>query len=256
METRRPRPMPPRTMAPRLMVLVGMAAMAAGASAAGAQGFLYLPGEFHGDEVAVETGREVTGLFRAPDGSALLAPTTLRVEAVRDVLVDAEGEATGKAVSAAGPGEALFFVAGLELDHGPVTQVSSERRPMPVREPLELSLDGRLWTLGVECAGARGRDLVDCAVVLTGPAGSRQTLARYPEGTADSSPAAEEPTFVVGDNWPTLLWAGDLDRDGRLDLLFDRSDHYNVTDRVLYLSSRAAEGELVHPAATCRTVGC
>lgn len=226
------------------------------ASAAGAQGLLILPGEWHGGEVVVESGREVIGLFRAPDGSALLAPTTLRVEPVRDVLVDAEGEATGKAVSAAGPGEALFYVAQLDLGHGPVTEASSERRLIPVHEPLELSLDGLVWTLGVECAGTQGRDLTDCAVLLIGPDGARQILARYPEGAADSSPAAEEPTFVVGDSWPSLLWAGDLDRDGRLDLLFDRSDHYKVTDRVLYLSSRAGEAELVHPAATFRTVGC
>ena len=58
------------------------------------------------------------------------------------------------------------------------------------------------------------------------------------------------------DGHPALLWAGDLDGDGRLDLVLDESDHYNVTETTLYLSSTAAPGALVGRAGRHRTTGC
>lgn len=245
--------------ATRILVL-SLAAWAAAAamvssplSASGPQGaraLLVLPGEWHGDEIAVESGMEVLGLFRAPDGSALLAPATLRVEPVRDGVVDDEGETTGRSVSAIGPGEVLAFMAGLDLGYGAVAEASSDRRAMALDGPLELPLGDLLWTLGIECAGGEDRWLTDCDIVLTGPDEARQTLVRYSTGEGVDS------LFYAGDKTPTLLWAGDLDRDGRLDLLFDVSDHYNVSETTLFLSSGAAEGELVRPFATFRSTGC
>ena len=44
--------------------------------------------------------------------------------------------------------------------------------------------------------------------------------------------------------------------DGVLDLLYDRSDHYNVAAPTLFLSGAAAADELVHPVAEQRTTGC
>jgi hypothetical protein len=58
------------------------------------------------------------------------------------------------------------------------------------------------------------------------------------------------------DATPRLVWAGDLDRDSKLDLLFDATYHYNVTHLVLYLSSAAKEGELVGKVAEWKTTGC
>ena len=55
---------------------------------------------------------------------------------------------------------------------------------------------------------------------------------------------------------PELLWAGDLDRDGRPDLLPELSRHYNVSDRALLLSGDAADGEMSRVVTTPRTVGC
>ena len=53
-----------------------------------------------------------------------------------------------------------------------------------------------------------------------------------------------------------LLWAGDLDGDGRLDLYMNLSTHYNVSARRLFLSSAAASGALVREVAVFQTTGC
>ncbi len=55
---------------------------------------------------------------------------------------------------------------------------------------------------------------------------------------------------------PNLIWAGDLDRDGRLDMLIDLSGHYNVSQPTLFLSSVADGGDLVKKVAQLRLVGC
>ncbi len=54
----------------------------------------------------------------------------------------------------------------------------------------------------------------------------------------------------------TLLWAGDLDLDGKIDLYMDLTHHYNVQDHVLFLSSQAEDGKLVKHVADFYNVGC
>ena len=54
--------------------------------------------------------------------------------------------------------------------------------------------------------------------------------------------------------WLTL-WAGDLDADGRLDLYMDLAPSFNLSRRVLFLSSGAAPGDMVREAAVFETHG-
>ena len=54
----------------------------------------------------------------------------------------------------------------------------------------------------------------------------------------------------------SIEWIGDLDRDGKLDLILDASDHYNAGESRLYLSGKAAPGSLVKLVASRRTTGC
>ncbi|MHB0972566.1 MAG: hypothetical protein ACYC7A_18020 [Thermoanaerobaculia bacterium] len=53
-----------------------------------------------------------------------------------------------------------------------------------------------------------------------------------------------------------VFWAGDLDRDGKLDLVTNLSPKYSVWHVKLWLSSKAGEGELVGLAAAEMTYGC
>jgi hypothetical protein len=53
-----------------------------------------------------------------------------------------------------------------------------------------------------------------------------------------------------------LHWAGDLDGDGRIDLLVDATSHHAGTDLRLYLSSRASNGELVREVARLEKSNC
>lgn len=53
-----------------------------------------------------------------------------------------------------------------------------------------------------------------------------------------------------------LMWVGDLDNDGKLDLYFDEYNEKGAFGVGLYLSSEADEGKLVKLAATFGMAGC
>ena len=62
-----------------------------------------------------------------------------------------------------------------------------------------------------------------------------------------------EPGNVIGN----LLWIGDLDVDGKLDLYMDfYSYEKGYFDSGLFLSSKAKKGQLVKQAASFFTAGC
>ena len=79
----------------------------------------------------------------------------------------------------------------------------------------------------------------------------KQTLRSY------YTRAQNDTLFVFGDQSAVgILWAGDLDRDGQPDLIMSLSDHYNVMETALLLSSKADKGELIKLVATFRATGC
>ena len=91
----------------------------------------------------------------------------------------------------------------------------------------------------------------DCRIVLHAR-GTTQTLSNltgYYEHRATTLSLSD-------DGGAVLLFAGDLDRDGKLDLVFDTTDHYNVARPTLFLSSQARPGELLHEVARTTSVGC
>lgn len=53
-----------------------------------------------------------------------------------------------------------------------------------------------------------------------------------------------------------LLWIGDLDNDGKIDLYIDQFNEKGYNGVGLYLSTHAAPGKMVNLAATFGTAGC
>lgn len=92
---------------------------------------------------------------------------------------------------------------------------------------------------------------VPCRLVLHAP-GAKQVLASRTGYFETGSDVLQ----FRDDGQLRLLFAGDVDRDGRLDLLLDMSDHYNVSRLTLWLSTEAAKGDVVGEAAAFESVGC
>ena len=213
---------------------------------------LLLPGDYHGDEIAAQDGESWFALVQDAQGATRLEPRRVGIEAVNDPVLDDENGASGKRVGA-DQDDVLFYLRGLSgLASGRVATAYSGRG-----DPLSLAgLDQdfvlfgrRAGRLHFDCRGETA--MRDCALVLDQD-GRSQVLGRW---SGDAS-AGDSQLMLGSDAWPHLRWAGDVDRDGRLDLLIDMTDHYNVSAPTLFLSSQAAPGELVGAAAELRSVGC
>ena len=101
--------------------------------------------------------------------------------------------------------------------------------------PLEIALGKKRYTVRLERVR---EDLADARVVLSDGI-IRQVLY-------STAGFVDDPHFLVE-------WAGDLDRDGRLDLVVNLSRKYSVHPHRLLLSTRAKKSELVGEAAVFET---
>ncbi|WP_158549408.1 hypothetical protein [Lysobacter silvisoli] len=215
------------------------------------------PGQFHGDEPVGRDGETWLAL-RVADGRASLTQTRLRVEAVEDPIGDEPGERTGKRVASAlepdpdaEGAQVVAYLRGGGLGAGPVSAARMLQRGEAGHAPDDrFEFAGAAYRIRSECSpdddGAFARS---CTIRLVAP-GTEQVLAHMPG-------LREQGVLRLGDDAsPTLIFAGDLDRDGKLDLIFDLTDHYNVSRPTLLLSSQAREGELLHAVSTYESVGC
>lgn len=203
---------------------------------------------FHGDEVKARSGEKWWGLFVTESG-AELEETTIKIRFVHDVVVDEdETQATGKSVSIDQLREPLFLVRNLpDLKPGPVTTVFHRTSP----ENFSLSKNSAVsFTLGAQTY----------QLTLTGrPAGPDAILPRDPHFWLTDG-VTKQLLYSVKDeisdtDW-ALLWAGDLDGDGKLDLYAELNPHYNAIAHKLFLSSYAKPGQLVAEVAEFVITGC
>lgn len=189
------------------------------------------PGSFHGDEVKAKDGESWFGLYDIESGCCL-SITELQIEPALDPYFDREDERTGKLVSADdGDGEPLFLLRPMDspFQEGPVTTVLVNSPVLLPDTTISLGAFGSLFTT------EKGLFLTDGEIV--------QRLSDvYPE------PYGEH-VFVV--------WAGDLDGDGLVDVMLDDQPHYAYNQRlVLFLSSEADRYSLVKEVAVFTAVSC
>ncbi len=203
-------------------------------------------GEFHGEEVSAETGEQWLGLHISDDGSMLLN-YEISVTNVHDPILDEGDQKTGKKVSVDLPLEPVFLVnSDWVLQSGPVTTVfEGNSEALQSITPKRLKVDKSDYEINI--TGDEGDPCwpdglpKNAKLVLTN-GNSSQDLYTLEECGSDPG-------------W-SLIWAGDLDRDGKLDLYVTVNQHYNVIERRLFLSSQADEGQLVAEVAEFVTTGC
>lgn len=195
---------------------------------------LLIPGDYHDDEAPFGLGDGWLALVPSK-GSWQLVPALARVERIYDAVLDAEGQTTGVRITVQNAAIALLRTA--ELHPGkvrtPNMRFEDVYRPLSsTSSPISINFNGSVYEVGVKDSQAYLRN------------GTRTTLLS---------------DIVVGgpesDDSASLLWAGDLDGDGRLDLLVSYSG-YNRWGVCLFMSSKARNAALVRRLACHGGVGC
>jgi hypothetical protein len=168
----------------------------------------------------------------AYDGKALV-PVVLTVTVLEKEESDDDDEVTVYSVP-----EVSFAARCIDgLQAGNIRSADIANHELQFQGPLRITLGERRYTLGLH---ASREDLADAQVVLTD--GQQAQVLYAADGFAD------DPHFYV-------VWAGDLDGDGELDLVVNLSAKYSMHPYRLLLSSWAADGDLVGEAASFES-GC
>lgn len=213
------------------------------------------PGNFHQGEAVARHGERWLAL-RVQTDDARLETVRLRVKTVFDELVDAEGEATGSEVgSDKAEDDVVTYLRGPGLHAGPVVQARIEDAAGDSGLIAQtLHLGDKAYRLATRCeADPAGDGALMCAIDLI-DGERRQTLVRM---SAHRNQGDADIGVSLGDDAsPAVMFAGDLDRDGKLDLIFNTTDHYNLVRPVLFLSGAAEGDELLHAVAEHSAVGC
>ena len=211
------------------------------------------PGRFHGDEPVARDGERWLAL-RVDGDDAALVMTTLAVRAVEDPLLDAAGQRSGLAVSSADDATIVMYLRGSGLRGGRIERARVEPATGPL--PSTIGLRGRHYRLDARCDATpfehvEAQAHYACRIVLDDGERTRTlaTMSGYYEVGAT--------TISLGDDAsPRLLFAGDIDRDGRLDLILDTTDHYNKSRPTLFLSSPARPDDVILEVAHHQAIGC
>src|SRR6266550_4685457 len=210
---------------------------------------LFFVGDYYPGEVRVVTGDTVLGLFRSSE-SWELAPTRLVVEPIHNACTDKPGEQNGRRVRIDRAEAPIFLTRGIpRLRAGRVRTVFSGRDQVFPGQSREFEFKSRVdyWMISAfgtvpytqpgRAVQGGIRDYV-LAVSRT-PWDRAQTIFEF-----HASPGAGGLY-----NPPTLVWIGDIDGDGQMDLFLDTKTGELVGSWVLYLSSLATGQELVHKGA-------
>jgi len=195
-----------------------------------------MPNQYHSTEAPTEPGTGWLALV-AVGGVWRLEPTEVRATRVVDPAADIEeGQKTGIQISSDHEAAlALLRIPGIKPGKVDTPDMKFKNNPREISitgDPLKISFKGTDYVIEPTQAGIFLKK------------GVQKTLLA--ELLAENSAST---------NAASLLWAGDLDGDGHIDLLFAYSGQNNFGS-CLYLSAGASKGALVRQAACHGGVGC
>jgi hypothetical protein len=231
-----------------LLVLVGLTGQAFVQTAKPPQILLLETGEaLFTEDVKAKDGGEWLGLYVTKGGSSLIE-SKVRVKPYVDP-TDRVEVPEQRNVSVDRPGKPVFLVKGATmLKPGPATTIYQggeaekhvlvDSQNLASRKPRQLKFGDQEYQLKVLArkAGAAenpNAELVKLQLALV--SGKQTQIIHAPDSLYDMTV------------W-RLLWAGDVEGDGKLDL-YVQSEHGAFIESLLFLSSQAKPGQLVKEVA-------
>ena len=205
--------------------------------------------EYHGDEVMDDVNElEWWGLFRKENGDCYVEIADITAEKVNDGILDEPGQKTGWGINVAGKDYPVLLINDLDFIHErDVKEFKLENNIILPGEERTLYYEGAEYTFSATGNEEGNEDYT--------------YITHYELHMSYSKDGEEKKQTLVhidyfDDSIVQILFIGDIDGDGILDLIVNNSYHYNVYLPTLYLSRPAKEGEVVNKVAEHQSVGC
>lgn len=202
-------------------------------------------GTFHGGEVPNVAGRNWFALMVNGE-HAELKTAAPKIKTVFDGIMDDEKDKasySGKQVEMKGP-EPFLLIRREGLKTGIVKQASI----IATDKGQTITLDKTVYTVEHQCKEkGKGEEFHACKVYLVGNSNGK-SIKQWLGDTMENNDSDFAETISVS-------WAGDIDRDGKIDLVIEKS-RYNNSDTVLLLSSAAKAGKHLLEVARLSRQGC
>ena len=201
-------------------------------------------GEFHEDEVSQSAiDKSWIGLFVNGDTS-YLKNANLILTRVSDSVIDNAGEKTGWKVSTDNEDKCIILISGIGLHEGKIVSFNIDPKDPKPEDTLSFNFDSEITELHVTGTVEKYQEQFQFITNY------KMKIIRDSIGQV----IVAKPNF--DEESINIIWAGDIDRDGKLDLIIDTSRHYNIMEPSLFLSSKANNGELLKCVAIHRSLGC
>ncbi|MGI6455357.1 MAG: hypothetical protein ACOX5R_06990 [bacterium] len=249
---------------------------------------IHRTGKFAGKDITAKDGEQWFGLFPVEDGFEL-KETTVSLIPFQDLCMgDTEAEKTGREVKVSHPVVPLILIRGVAtLQDGPVKTVYIT--DTPTYQGTFLYPGQHLSMRGISPSSAESTSGVyDLGIKLLLPSVAESTPEfYYLTALGNVMDIHQSPGNVVIEDYrflltwhtarnrdhlksqilrrynrinlegaPSIIWAGDLDGDDKVDLLMNIHDDYAAREYALFLSSYSEADELVHLVATFVVPSC
>lgn len=219
---------------------------------------------YHGDEVwNGATKQKWYGLFQDKKGY-YIAKTKLIQRIVDDLIVDKEGETTGKEISTSNTDTSMVLLSKIALKEGRIEEAKidwAKHKEIQKIEP-EWIKKGTFTPFILSVSDKLAFSFKNKPYLLTAKHKvTNKDTSGYELNLSVGEGSAKQEQLII--SYPrveypemTINWLGDIDSDGKLDLVLTDGTRENTSIVLVFLSSQAKQGELVHYFGAIVEVGC
>ena len=233
---------------------------------------ILLPGKYHGDEIDIENNSIVYGIYSSELGDGYeLKKHSVSVSLFEDLLNDKNGQKTGKQVEISP--KSTDNLEPIILINAPFLNDATVAGGRKILHKIDFNKSNCLYTPPEGYISSPGSEIntsKECDVSLGRTSYNLKTQRIFEvHDNFDSKLRFNHKIMITGlasnnsstsqilENVSDIAWAGDLDSDGKLDLLINMKSHYNsIHYYKLYLSSLAGDQNLLGEAAEFNAAGC